>query len=551
MDIPWWREAVVYQIYPRSFMDSDGDGIGDLQGIRARLDHLDGRCGGLGVDAVWLSPFYPSPLADGGYDIVDHCDVDPRLGTLDDFDALVEELHERDMRILVDFVPNHTSDEHAWFRRSRRDRRGDRRDWYVWRDPAPDGGPPNNWMSAFPAVGSAWTLDDATGQYYLHSYLPQQPDLNWDNPDVRAAMYDVMKFWFDRDVDGFRIDVVHKIGKDPLLRDDPMPSAPAGVRRTVSYNEDWDTAHERVREMRKVADGYRDRVLVGEVYIYDQQRMAAYVRHDDELDLAHDFTFLTQPWSASGFACSIDAAEQLLPDPAQPAWCLNNHDHSRVATRYGQDGNGYARARLAALLLLTLRGTPFLYQGEELGLEDVSIPADAAHDVHGRDPVRAPMPWQAATRDEPGAGFTSGMSWLPLPPATEKCAIAVQDGNPASILALYRRLLRLRADRPEFRRGSFQRIEVGGDVLAYLREHEASRSMVLANFGAEPFRPTLPDSFGLTGVGVLLASTDPTRDGLGSAVTLDPFEGVVIDVAGVSIASRPAPTSDLVEGRRP
>ena len=281
---PWWQGAAIYQIYPRSFADSGGDGIGDLPGITARLDYLKR----LGIDAIWLSPFFPSPMADFGYDVADYTDVDPQFGTLADFDAMLAEAHARGIRVIIDWVPNHSSDQHPWFLESRRGRDSDKRDWYVWRDPAPGGGPPNAWVSNFRAVGPAWTFDDASGQYYLHSFLPEQPELNWENPEVRAAMAETLRFWLDRGVDGFRIDVVFKLAKDPALGDNEP-----GRR----HDQDWvPTIHDRLRELRRVVDEYDDRMLVGEVYLDDLPRVAAYINSGEELHLAHNFVFVRLPW---------------------------------------------------------------------------------------------------------------------------------------------------------------------------------------------------------------------------------------------------------------
>src|SRR5688572_21246044 len=306
MGEPWWKSAVVYQIYPRSFADTDGDGVGDLEGIRRRLPYLQW----LGVDAVWLSPFYSSPMADFGYDVADYCDVDPLFGTLDDFDRFLAAAHERHLKVLVDWVPNHSSDQHPWFLASRSDRDDPRRDWYVWRDPAPGGGPPNNWMAAFAPL-PAWTFDEVTGQYYLHLFLPEQPDLNWEHPEVEAAMHDVLRFWLDRGVDGFRIDVAHALGKDPELGDHEP-----GRR----HNEDWPSVHLRLAGIRRVLEEFDgDRVAVGEVYILDQRRLASYVTSGDELHLAHNFVFLNLPWSAERFRTTVDEFEELTREGGWPA----------------------------------------------------------------------------------------------------------------------------------------------------------------------------------------------------------------------------------------
>src|SRR4051812_11240788 len=418
----WWQRGAIYQIYPRSFADSSGDGVGDLRGVVEHLDHLEA----LGVAAVWLSPFYRSPMADFGYDVADYRDVDPLFGTLADLDDLLARAHARGIKVVVDFVPNHSSDRHPWFVESRSSRDNPKRDWYVWRDE------PNNWRSSFKAAGGAWTFDERTQQWYLHSFLPQQPDLNWDNPAVEAAMHDVMRFWLDRGVDGFRIDVVHKLAKDPQLRD-AVPGEP------VPY-EDWQpTIHQRLRRLRAVVDEYPDRMLVGEVYLLDLERIVAYINSGDELHLAHNFTFLHLPWDAAAFRASIDEFEALASEAAWPAWFLANHDHPRVASRFDAGGQGPARARAVLLMLYALRGTPFVYQGEELGLPDAEIPPDRVVDVDGRDPERAPIPWQPPSEAGPGAGFTTGVPWLPLIAEAEELCVARPAADPDSALSLYRR----------------------------------------------------------------------------------------------------------------
>jgi alpha-glucosidase len=523
---PWWQRGAIYQIYPRSFADSDGDGVGDLRGIVDRLDHLnDGTRASLGVEAIWLSPFYRSPMADFGYDVADYCDVDPAFGTLADFDRLVEEAHRRDIKVVVDFVPNHSSDQHAWFAAARTGRDDPRRDWYVWRDGGGPDRPPNNWRSEFKAVGRAWTFDEPSGQWYLHSFLPEQPDLNWDNPDVEAAMHDVLRFWCERGVDGFRIDVAHKLAKDPQLRD-VRPGAPPP-------NEDWQpTIHERLRRLRDVVDEYPDRMLVGEVYLLDVQRVIAYINSGDELHLAHNFTFLHLPWDAAAFRASIDGFEALASEAAWPAWFLANHDHPRVASRFDEDGQGPARARAVLLMLYALRGTPFIYQGEELGLPDAEIPPDRVVDVDGRDPERAPIPWRPPSQAGPGAGFTTGEPWLPITGAAEELNAQRQASDDASTLALARRLAWLRRDEPVLAAGEQRTVDAGDDLLAWLRTgDDGAAVLAIVNFAAEPRAVVAPP--GLAAEGTLLLSTDPARDD--GALVLDgldlaPGEGVLVRI---------------------
>jgi alpha-glucosidase len=513
-DLAWWQRGAIYQIYPRSFADSDGDGVGDLAGVIAHLDHL----ASLRAAAVWLSPIYPSPMADFGYDVSDYCAVDPVFGTIADLDRLVAECHERGIRVVLDWVPNHTSDQHPWFVESRSSRDNPKRDWYVWRDSAPDGGPPNNWRSAFVAVGGAWTFDQATAQWYLHSFEAEQPDLNWENPAVRAAMHDVLRFWLRRGVDGFRIDVVHKLAKDPALGDE-VPGQPP-------HREDWPTIDDRLREIRRVVDEFPDRMLVGEVYLFDMRRVVNYVRGGDKLDLAHNFVFVKLPWSADAFRQAVDEFDALADTASWPAWFLANHDHPRVASRFDTDGQGPARARAVALILYALRGTPFVFQGEELGLPDADIPPERVVDVDGRDPERAPIPWRPPSEAGPGAGFTTGEPWLPIVAGAEQLAVARQDGDPRSTLNLVRRLAELRATLPVLQGGAQTMLDAGPDVLAWRRDDGAVRVVAAVNFAVAPVA-LAADVAGAT----LLVSTDPDRAAgpLGDGdLTLGPSEGVLL-----------------------
>ena len=519
----WWQGAVVYEIYPRSFADADGDGVGDLRGVVAHLDHLASGPDGLGVDAIWLTPFYPSGGVDGGYDVTDYRRVDPAYGTLEDFDHLVAQAHRRGLRVIVDWVPNHTSDRHPWFAEARASRDAPLRDWYVWAD-GRDGGPPNNWLSAFDDVGPAWSYDDATGQWYLHSFSPHQPDLNWDNPEVRAAMADVVRFWLRRGVDGFRIDVAHGLGKDPERADNPWPIVkPTRESAGRRHDEDWDSVFDRLAGLRRVADEFPDRLLVGEVYVLDQARLAEYAA-PGRLHLAHDFSLMRATWSAGAVRRIVETHEAVAPPGAYAAWLLNNHDHSRAASRLDADGAGLARARLAAVMLLTLRCTPFLFQGEELGLTDSPIPAAAIVDVDGRDPVRTPMPWRSHADAGPGAGFTTGRPWLPIPPEAEHASVAAQRRDPDSMLSLYRRLIALRKRRPALTRGGYRTENAPDDVFAYRRTDPDGDLLVALNFTAQERR--LPGAFG----GVPLLSSDPQRaeGSAGSELRLAPHEGLVL-----------------------
>jgi alpha-glucosidase len=523
MRLQWWQQGVIYQIYPRSFADSNGDGIGDLRGIIDRFDHLAGADGALGIDAIWLSPFYPSPMADFGYDVADYTDVDPMFGTLADFDALLALAHARGVKVLIDWVPNHSSDQHSWFRESRSGRDSPKRDWYVWRDAAPGGGPPNNWTSAFKAVGPAWTLDPHTGQYYRHTFMAQQPDLNWDNPEVEAAMHDVLRFWLDRGVDGFRLDAINTFAKDPEMRDNEP-----GLR----HDEDWPTIHDRLRGVRAVIDEYEGRVLVGEVYLSDLRRVVEYVNSGDQLHLAHNFVFVHLPWDAAAFRASVDEFEQLAEPTTWAAWFLENHDHPRVATRYAAGpGSGERRARAALMLVCALRGTPFIFQGEELGLPGADVAADRVVDVDGRDPERAPIPWRRPSASGPGAGFTTGEPWLPVVAGAERLCVEAQREAPASTLSFTRRLLATRSRLDALRGGSQRQVAADPDAFCFVREAGEERMLVAINYTSTPMPLGLREPLGERGTVEL--STDPRRAGSELALdslVLGPDEGVIVRV---------------------
>ena len=469
---PWWKDAVVYQIYPRSYADANGDGVGDLQGIRRHLDHL----AWLGVDAIWISPFFRSPMADFGYDVADYCDVDPIFGSLEDFDTLLAAAHDRGIRVVIDWVPNHSSDRHPWFVESRSSRDNRKRDWYIWRDPAPDGGPPNNWIGAF-LNKSAWTHDEPTGQYYLHLFLPEQPDLNWRNPEVVEAMHDTLRFWMDRGVDGFRMDVIMGIVKRADLADVDTDL----VQMADESRYDPPAVHARLREIRTLLDSYPgDRVSVGEVFILSTAKVAEYYGQDDELHLAFNFPPLFAPWDADKWRHRIERTEaELGAVGAWPTWVLSNHDNPRHRTRYG---GSEARARAAAVLLLTLRGTPFLYEGEELGLEDAVVPPERVVDPGGRDGCRAPVPWTGS----PPHGWNGDRPWLPFGPEPEARAVDVLRVDDRSILHLYRRLLAARRSSRALRAGRLELIDTVNGVLAYDRCTDDDRRTVLINFTSEP-----------------------------------------------------------------
>jgi alpha-glucosidase len=524
----WWERGVIYQVYPRSFQDSDGDGIGDLRGIERRLDHLVE----LGVDAIWISPFYPSPMVDYGYDVSDYCDVDSRFGTLADFDSLLAAAHLRDCKVILDFVPNHTSDRHPWFVESRASRNSPRRDWYIWRDPAPGGGPPNNWISDF--GGSAWEWDEASGQYYYHAFLKEQPDLDWRNPAVQQAMYDVLHFWFARGVDGFRIDVLwHMIKARGFPDNPPNPAyhrAMGEMHRVLQvHSTDQPEVHAIAAEMRRIADAHGDRVLIGEIYLPLERLMHYYGRESAGVHLPFNFQLIEAPWSARGLAAMIAEYEAALPPGGWPNWVLGNHDRPRIAARLGE-----AQARVAAMLLLTLRGTPTIYYGDELGIGRVEIPPARVQDPRelrepglglGRDPVRTPMPWDGT----PNAGFTSGTPWLPLNADWAERNVAALSPSPGSPLALHRRLLALRRAHPALAVGDIALLDAEGDILAYERRAGDECLLVALNLGVVSRELALPAWAHHAHSLLSTLEGEPCHSGhAGERIVLRPHEGLVL-----------------------
>jgi len=523
-DLKWWQKGVIYQIYPRSFQDSNGDGIGDLPGIIRRLDYLVT----LGIDAIWISPIFPSPMADFGYDVADYCDVATIFGNLGDFDLLVAEAHRRGLRIILDFVPNHTSNQHPWFIESRGSRDNPKRDWYIWRDGSGQGGLPNNWLSHF--GGPAWAWDETTKQYYYHSFLPEQPDLNWRNPAVKQAMYAVLRFWLDRGVDGFRVDVLWLLIKDDSFLDNPVnlgyvPGESSHNRLLPLYTANRPEVHAMIAEMRSVIDAYADRVLIGEIYLPIDLLVTYYGHNLGGANLPFNFQLLQTAWNAASIARIVEEYEAALPPGAWPNWVLGNHDKPRIASRIGE-----AQARVAAMLLLTLRGTPTVYYGEEIGMKDIPISSEQVQDPAeknepglglGRDPERAPMPWDKSVL----AGFTSGKPWLPLGPDHAICNVQSLRENPRSILNLYRRLVELRRHNSALTRGAINAIRIQGNVLLYERSHGDDRTVIILNLGHEPACVSHTP-------GRLLLSTYLDRDGndvVGDA-SLRADEGIMVEV---------------------
>ncbi len=514
----WWKRGVFYQIYPRSFKDSDNNGIGDLRGIADQLDYLVW----LGVDALWLSPIFPSPMADFGYDVASYVDIDPIFGTLADFDHLLKEAHRRNIRIVLDLVPNHTSNQHNWFKESRSSRDNPKRDWYIWRDPKPDGSPPNNWLAYF--GGSSWTFDEQTGQYYLHSFLPEQPDLNWRNPEVKQAMFDQIRFWLKRGVDGFRIDVIDRMLKDEQLRDNPPDPHYVEGRDNPAhrylrlFSENRPGIHALIREMRAVFDEFPNRVSIGEIaYSLNPSLITGFYgdpKEGGELNLPFNFALILLQWQAADVRAFVDAYEGMIPPYGWPTYVVSNHDQTRVATRIGD-----AQARLAGMLLLTLRGTPFIYYGDELGMRDVDIPAAQYQDPQGinlgisRDPERTPMQWNAA----PHAGFSAVETWLPVAPDYTQVNVEAEQADPRSPLTLFKTLLDLRRADEALSLGDYESLEAPEDVFAFKR---GGKYIVALNFS------DLSQSLDLSGEIVL--STYLDREGGVEKLDLRPNEGVVL-----------------------
>ncbi len=525
LDPPWWARGIIYQVYPRSFQDSDGDGIGDLQGIVRRLDYLRW----LGVDAIWLSPIYPSPMADFGYDVADFTGIHPMFGTLADFDRLVALAHGCGLKVILDFVPNHSSDRHPWFREARASRANPKRDWYVWRDPAPGGGPPNNWLSHF--GGSGWEWDEATGQYYYHAFLKEQPDLNWRNPEVVAAMHAAMRFWLERGVDGFRVDVIWHLIKDDQFRDNPPnPGFAEGMwpytRLLPVFTADRPEIHDVIAGLRRVVDDYDERVLIGEIYLPVERLVAYYGPDLRGAHLPFNFQLILTAWNARDIDRLIRAYEAALPAGGWPNWVLGNHDNHRIASRVGP-----AQARVAAMLLLTLRGTPTLYYGDELGMQDVPIPPEQVQDPWekgvpglglGRDPERTPMPWSA----EANAGFTTGTPWLPLGDDFPRVNVAAEQADPHSMLSLYRALIDLRRNEPALAIGDYEPVDAEGAVLAYLRRHDSRELLIALNLSSNPGR--LPAT--ATGGRILLSTHLDRQQPVAAHGQLRADEGVIVEL---------------------
>jgi len=522
----WWRDGVIYQIYPRSFMDSNGEGIGDLRGIVSKLDYI----ASLGVDAIWLSPVNVSPMRDFGYDVADYENIDPSFGTMQDFESLLKEAHQCGLKIMLDWVINHTSDQHAWFKESRSSHDNAKADWYIWKDQIP-----NNWAGAF--GGSGWQWDKTRKQFYFHMFLKEQPDLNWRNADVRRALMNVMRYWLDKGVDGFRLDVVNAYYKDSQLRSNPRPFSlnpfklgSPWLAQTHLYDRDQPELRDAYREMRSITDSYPERAMLGEMLGDDPNRLTRYADHD-QLNLIYSPAPTEAAWRPDHFHKLIaawDAATESNPE-ARVCYLLSNHDRPRHASRFGNDSFAMQRAKAAAMLLLTLRGTPSMYMGEEIAMPDAKLSRSELQDpaskryypFYNRDGARTPMQWN----DLLNAGFTNGKAWLRVGESYKKINVANQNDDPDSVLNFYRALIRFRKESSALRRGSYTALnEKPKDVLMYSREIGDQRLVIALNFYNREAVAQLPK-----GKWKVAFSTRSGGDTVQGAIRLTPFEASIYE----------------------
>ena len=529
---PWWRGATIYQIYPRSFLDTNGDGIGDLPGIIERLDYI----ASLGVDAIWVSPFYKSPMADFGYDIADYRAVDPIFGSLADFDRLVAKAHGLGLKVIIDQVPSHTSDQHAWFQESRESRDNPKADWYVWADARPDGTPPNNWLSIFGGV--AWQWEPRRGQYYLHNFLLQQPDLNFHNPDVQRATLDTIRFWLERGVDGLRLDAINFCFHDKQLRDNP--ARPKDARRAKGFNADNPYGHQWHRynntqpemlpfleRIRKLMDEFPDVMAVGEINSDDSTATVAEYTAPGRLHMGYSFELLSDDSSPQHIRATVENLTKRAPE-CWPCWTISNHDVERVVSRWGRGGPRLPHfATQLTALVCSLRGSLCVFQGEELGLGEADVPYEALRDPYGiafwptfkgRDGCRTPMPWEASER----GGFSSGQPWLPVPEQHRALNVAAQERDPTSALHGFRRLLQWRRQQPLLISGDIEFLAATDSVLAFRRFDAQDAMLVAFNLSSEPASLSLP---GLT-VGKAIGGHGLPEGSFASATLTLPGHGV-------------------------
>lgn len=527
---PWYEGSVVYQIYPRSFYDANGDGIGDLKGIIEKLDYLAGTPESLGVDAIWICPFYKSPMVDLGYDISDYEEIDPVFGSMDDFDSLLNEAHARNLRVITDFVTNHTSDQHDWFKDSISGIDSPKRNWYVWRKPGVDGGPPNNWLSVF--GGSAWQFDAKSGEYYLHTFLRQQPDLNWDNPSLRAAINQSIKFWLEKGVDGFRLDSVNWLSKDPEFRSDPLnPNYNSKTddpyhQLIHSFSSQGPKLFEYLNEIVELCAQYGDRFIITEAYPDLPGEISEYLKYYEGVNhtmcAPFNFELISSPWDADTFRAFIDLYQEALLPGQPPIYTLGNHDKPRLITRIGREA-----APAAAVLLLTLPGSPFIYYGEEIGMENRAVEPGAEQDSitsiawAGRDHARSPMQWTS----EDFAGFSKSSTWLPTSSNFESTNVAKEISQRGSLLNLYRSLIQLRSSSRALRYGSFRSLNFRHEVFGFVREHDRERYTILLNFTNKKVKV---ETKAIKGAIVLSTTDRPINVTVDTSLEISENEGLII-----------------------
>jgi len=523
----WWQTGVIYEVYLRSFQDTNGDGIGDLRGVIKRLDYLQW----LGVNILWLTPFYPSPMKDFGYDISDYTGIDPLYGSVYDFDELLAEAHQRDMKLVIDFVPNHTSDQHPWFKEARSSKSDPKRDWYIWKNKNARGSYPNNWLSVL--GGSAWEWDQQTDQYYYHAFLKEQPDLNLQNPEVCTAIANVMRFWLDRGIDGFRVDVMWHLAKDKLFRDNPpnpdyKDDMPDCDRYLQIYNCDQPEVHKIIGHLRKVIDEYPDRLLMGEIYLPLSKTVNYYGKGNDGAQLPSNFELLFLSWQSRAISKAIDEYEAILPKDAWPNWVIGNHDRPRLVSRIDEQ-----QMKNAAILLLTLRGTPIMYYGDEIGMPQVEIPDDEVQDPQGllmpgkhltRDAQRTPMQWNESRN----AGFTSGKPWLRLDEGYKSDNVEVEERRNDSLLSFYKRVIKLRQSEPSLMIGSYGRVYADDNILSYRRAAANHDSFLIVLNLSNELTEFNPGHTSVKGEIVIHTNIEQERDTVNTMFKMEPNSGCVI-----------------------
>ena len=523
----WWQTGIIYEVYARSFQDSNGDGIGDLEGIIQRLDYLQW----LGITTVWLTPVYPSPMKDLGYDISDFQNIDPLFGDLHTFDRLLNAIHEKGMRLIIDLVPNHTSDQHPWFKESRSSKDNPKRNWYIWKDAKEDGSEPNNWLSVL--GGPAWEWDAVTKQYYYHAFLKEQPDLNLRNPEVLDAILNIMRFWLNKGVDGFRIDVMWHLMKDEKFRDNPInpdykTTMPDCDKLQQVFSCDQPEVHEVIRTMRKVLEEYGDKVMVGEIYLPVNKIVTYYGQDDQGAQLPANFQLLFIPWEAEQIALAVAKYEAQLPDVCWPNWVIGNHDRARLISRIGA-----AQTRIAAILLLMLRGTPMMYYGDEIGMEQVPIPPGEHKDPQGllmpgknmsRDPQRTPMQWNGTAN----AGFTKGKPWLRLAENYQQVNVAAQQDSEDSLLMFYKKLIMLRQKEPSLTIGDYFPVYTNKQIFSFTREKEGASSFLIVVNLTDKEAAFKPEHKKLKGIIELSTSKHLEGVALEQCVSLKGNEGIIV-----------------------